>query len=463
VLVHAKPAAANPRKVGISELFTVDPDAERAWFPANTLLQKAFLGLDRVTRPLDRLVPGRVRRRSIARAERWVLERLNGENGLGAIFPAMVNAYEMLRLLGYGAQHPLVRQCRTALRRLLVDRGDEAYCQPCVSPVWDTALACLALQACPGDPDNRRSLRRALHWLTQRQLDREPGDWRDAHPDLLGGGWAFQFANPHYPDLDDTAAVAWALWQSHPDGAAAAADERIHRAADWLCGMQSRNGGFAAFDSDNTSDYLNAIPFADHGALLDPPTSDVTARCVALLSRLNRARDREVLERALRFLGREQEQDGGWYGRWGTNYIYGTWSVLSALETVPKAPDTIRIGDAVAWLKRRQGADGGWGESNDSYLDPARGEQPGTPFQTAWAMLALMAAGEPDGPALRAGAQFLLRRQRADGSWSDGYFTAPGFPRVFYLRYHGYNAYFPLWALARYERLLGRSGAAEGA
>ncbi len=254
--------------------------------------------------------------------------------------------------------------------------------------------------------------------------------------------------------MDDTAVVAWAMLQAdslnRDDGYA----QEINRAADWITGMQSNDGGFAAFDSNNTSYYLNDIPFADHGAMLDPPSSDVTARCVALLSRLNRPADQTSLRRALDYLGREQEADGSWFGRWGTNYIYGTWSVLSALETVKDAPENIRVDKAVRWLKERQRFDGGWGEHNDSYIAANRGAHSSTTFQTAWAMLALMAAGERDGPVLRAGAAFLLRRQREDGLWADECFTSPGFPRVFYLKYHGYSAYFPLWALAAYQRIL---------
>ncbi len=454
ILVTLKPRAANPRDVHVAELFTVPPEQERDWFSVRSRLGRIFLLLNRIGRPLEALVPAWIRRRSIKKAERWIFERLNGTDGLGAIFPAMVNAHEVLPLLGYAQDHPLLQQTAAALRCLIVETEDEAYCQPCVSPVWDTGLACLSLQATKPGRQNCLAVWRALEWLSSRQLSNEPGDWRDARPRLAGGGWAFQYANPHYPDLDDTAAIAWAMLQSDEQAADAHFEQPINRAADWLCGMQSRNGGFAAFDSDNTSYYLNEIPFADHGALLDPPTSDVTARCVALLSRLNRTADRQALDSALNYLGGEQEADGSWFGRWGTNYIYGTWSVLSALEKVSTVPVTIRVDKAVTWLKQQQQPDGGWGESNDSYIAADRGAQSSTAFQTAWAILALIAAGEPDGPELRAGADFLLRQQCEDGLWRDDRFTAPGFPRVFYLKYHGYSAYFPLWALARYEALL---------
>jgi squalene/oxidosqualene cyclase-like protein len=260
--------------------------------------------------------------------------RLNGEDGLGAIFPAMVNALEVMVLLGYPADDPRRVTAKKALQKLLVVDADMAYCQPCVSPIWDTGLSALALQEV-GCPSSRKSSVRALDWLKSKQLRDEPGDWRVSRPDLAGGGWAFQFANGHYPDLDDTAVVAWGM---HQAGDEARYGESMTRALDWLVGMQSSNGGFAAFDVDNTHYYLNFIPFADHGALLDPPTSDVTARIVTLLARVGRPQDREALARAIDYLRREQEADGSWFGRWGTNYIYGTWSVLMALACRHKTP-----------------------------------------------------------------------------------------------------------------------------
>jgi squalene-hopene/tetraprenyl-beta-curcumene cyclase len=268
-----------------------------------------------------------------------------------------------------------------------------------------------------------------------------------------GGGWAFQYRNDYYPDLDDTAVVAWAMAQSP-----ARTDYRgnIERAADWLVIMQSRNGGFAAFDADNTYYYLNHIPFADHGALLDPPTSDVSARVVTLLAQLQRAQDRTALDRALHYLRREQEPEGCWFGRWGTNYIYGTWSVLTAFRHAGIGPEDPAVQRAVDWLERMQRGDGGWGETNDSYFHPSLAGQMSrsTPYQTAWALLALLAAGAQRSPAVARGVAYLLRTQQADGLWDDPSATAPGFPRVFYLKYHGYSAYFPLWTLARYRNSL---------
>ncbi|MGH8154726.1 MAG: prenyltransferase/squalene oxidase repeat-containing protein, partial [Rhodanobacteraceae bacterium] len=266
--------------------------------------------------------------------------------------------------------------------------------------------------------------------------------------------WAFQFRNDAYPDLDDTAVVARALHQS-PNHARF--EHAIARAADWLVGMQSRNGGFAAFDADNDHQWLNQIPFADHGALLDPPTSDVSGRVLALLCVLERARDRTARERVLRFLEAEQTPEGAWFGRWGTNYLYGTWSVLVALRAAGMPVEAPAIRRAVAWLKSVQQADGGWGEGNDSYLDPelrGRGAHSG-PAQTAWALLALLEAGEGASPAVARGIEYLVTTQ-VGGTWHDARFNAPGFPRVFYLKYHGYNQYFSYWALVRYRNVNGR-------
>jgi squalene-hopene/tetraprenyl-beta-curcumene cyclase len=326
-----------------------------------------------------------------------------------------------------------------------------AYCQPCVSPVWDTALASLAMQEA-ADPAAVGAATRALDWLQTEQILDEPGDWRVNRPGVAGGGWAFQFANSHYPDLDDTAVVAWSMHQAHN---AEDYSENIRRALDWLVGMQSADGGFAAFDADNTYYTLNKIPFADHGALLDPPTSDVTGRVVTVLARIGRPQDKAALKRAIEYLRAEQESDGSWFGRWGTNYIYGTWSVLTALTQAGLSGQDPAIRKAVEWLKGRQNKDGGWGESNDSYAHK-EAKTASTPYQTAWAVLALLAAGEVGSDAVRRGVDHLLRTQQSDGLWSDPSFTAPGFPRVFYLKYHGYSGYFPLWALAAFRTLTRR-------
>ena len=283
------------------------------------------------------------------------------------------------------------------------------------------------------------------------------GDWAVCRPDVRPGGWAFQYANPHYPDLDDTAMVAIALDRFDREHYRAA----VERAAEWIVGMRSKSGGWAAFDADNEYYYLNSIPFADHGALLDPPTADVSGRCVGLLAQLGARGSKAALDAGLDYLRREQEEDGSWFGRWGTNYIYGTWSVLVALNAAGIDKDDPMVRRAVQWLVAKQREDGGWGEDGRSYWPgERRGEgSESTASQTAWAMLALMAAGEADHPAVARGAAFLIATQRPQGLWDEEWYTAVGFPRVFYLRYHGYRAYFPLWALARYRNLRRGKGA----
>jgi squalene-hopene/tetraprenyl-beta-curcumene cyclase len=453
ILCSRKPRARNPHGISIAELFTHPPGEVRDYFPVRSRLNHFFLFLDRLGRGIESLIPPSIRRRAYQRAEDWILERRNGVGGLGAIFPAMINAFEALDCLGYPADHPFMAEARQALKDLLVIGEESAYCQPCTSPVWDTALTCLTLFEV-GTEECRAAGGRGLAWLATQQLLDAPGDWQRDRPSLKGGGWAFQFQNPHYADLDDTSAVICAMLASGDENLKG----RVLRATEWVLGMQSRNGGFASFDSDNNHAYLNEIPFADHGALLDPPTSDISGRCVMLLAQLLAEHPEygKAFQECLKFLDREQEPDGSWFGRWGTNYIYGTWSVLIALEKAGIPADDPRVRRAVAWLKSVQREDGSWGEDNESYYPGvAHGVGPrGTSFQTAWALLALLAAGEAHTPAVRRGIEYLLRSQRSDGGWEEPDFTAPGFPRVFYLKYHGYSKYFPLWALARYRNLV---------
>ncbi|MHB1513124.1 MAG: squalene--hopene cyclase [Acidiferrobacter sp.] len=448
-LCSLKVRARNPRGIGIAELFVRPPDEERDYFPIRSFMNFVLCKIERIGLRLERTIPRRLRARALARAEAWIVERRNGTGGLGAIFPAMVNAYEFLAARGYAPDHPYRRDALIAIQKLLLVADDEAYCQPCVSPIWDTGLVCLVLLAVDRE-GTKDAVRRALCWMRDGQLLDAPGDWRDSRPNLAGGGWPFQFENSHYPDLDDTSVVAWAMEESRDQAFVAS----IQRAAHWVAGMQSRNGGFGSFDVDNTHYYLNEIPFADHGALLDPPTSDVTARCVTLLARAaSDDRYRPAIERAIAYLRSEQEPHGAWFGRWGTNYIYGTWSVLVGLRAAGIDRDDPAIRAAVRWLNAVQRADGGWGESNDSYheLASAGMSARSTAFQTAWALLALLAAGEADSESVRRGVRYLLAHREPGGLWEDVEFTAPGFPRVFYLKYHGYARYFPLWALACYR------------
>ncbi|WP_448582963.1 squalene--hopene cyclase [Thermaurantiacus sp.] len=451
VLCALRARARNPTGIGLAELFPVPPERVRQYQvnPNGTKVGEAFLLLDRVLRLLEPLIPGPIRRSAIAKAEQFVLAHLNGEDGLGAIYPAMANAVMMFRALGYPDDHPAMATARRAIERLQVERGDMVWFQPCVSPVWDTALSAHALLE-TGDRDDPR-LVGLLDWLKDRQILDHRGDWKVRRPHVRPGGWAFQYANPDYPDVDDTAVVAMAM---HRQGDPRYT-EAIERACEWIVGMQSSNGGWGAFEPENEHFYLNAIPFADHGALLDPPTVDVTARCVGLLAQVDRARFAEPIARALAWIRSEQEADGSWFGRWGANYIYGTWSVLVALKAAGVDFSEPWVKRAVAWLKAQQRADGGWGEGLETYEAGRRGHAiESTASQTAWALLGLMAAGETDSAEVARGIRWLEEAPREEGPrWVERMFTGTGFPRVFYLKYHGYAAFFPLWAVARYQAL----------
>ena len=461
ILCTLKAKAKNPKKINILELFVTHPDEEQHYFPERTILNKVFLGLDFLGRATRPLIPKKSRDLAIVKAKDWIIERLNGEDGLGGICPAMMAAYQALLLLGMPKDHELIVTARKAIDKLLVINEHDAYCQPCLSPVWDTALAALALQEVDKgldaiNPVTNQSLTRAYEWLKSKQLSDEPGDWRISKPNLEGGGWAFQFENPYYPDVDDTAVVGFAMAESKLPNL----EESIHRATRWIVGMQSKNGGYGAFDVDNTHYYLDEIPFADHGALLDPPTSDVSARCAMLMAKVAQDHDEYLpaLERTIDYIRNEQEVDGSWFGRWGTNYIYGTWSALLGLEQTSLSKTDPMYVNAVKWLKSKQREDGGWGEDNASYHDKSLSGAYhfSTAFQTAWAVLGLMAAGEVASLEVKAGINFILHNQQADGVWNDKCFTAPGFPKVFYLKYHGYDKFFPLWALARFRNELSK-------
>jgi squalene-hopene/tetraprenyl-beta-curcumene cyclase len=457
VLFALKPRAKNPRGVTLDELFLKQPLglglAEKAPHH-NPAIFAFFRVVDIALRQTFSDPPAKLRRRAIAKVVDFVSERLNGKDGLGAIFPAMANACMMFDALGGPENEKKAAIARDSVERLLVIKDDEAYCQPCLSPVWDTVLAAQALLDV-GSPEAVAHARKGLDWLVPLQELNVEGDWIVRAPGLRPGGWAFQYANPHYPDLDDTAVVIMAMDRARKVSGGHDYDVAIARAEEWTRGMQSRNGGWAAFDIDNTYEYLNNIPFADHGALVDPPTEDVGARCVSALAQLGAKPDDPAIKRGIAYLLGEQMEEGSWYGRWGLNYIYGTWSVLCALNAAGLPHDHPAIRKAASWLIAIQNEDGGWGEDGDSYKLDYKGYEkaPSTASQTAWALLALMAAGEVSHPAVARGVRYLTQSQGADGFWEEERFTGTGFPRVFYLRYHGYRKYFPLWALARYRRL----------
>jgi squalene-hopene/tetraprenyl-beta-curcumene cyclase len=462
VLAALKPRAKNISAVGIDELFLQEPRSigmtakaphqSWGWFVL-------FSGLDRVLRTIEPIFPKKLRARAIDSAVAFIEQRLNGEDGLGAIYPPMANVVMMYEALGKPADYPPRAVTRRGLDRLLVIGEHEAYCQPCVSPVWDTSLTAHALLEAGGE-EALPAADKALDWLLPKQVLDIKGDWAVKRPDVRPGGWAFQYNNAYYPDLDDTAVVVMAMdraqraSQGHEQGHEY--DEAIARGREWIEGMQSRDGGWAAFDVNNLEYYLNNIPFSDHGALLDPPTEDVTARCVSMLAQLGETtQSSKALADGVAYLRRTQLAEGSWYGRWGLNYIYGTWSVLCALNAARVDHQEPAIRKAVDWLASIQNEDGGWGEDAVSYRLDYKGFEgcPSTASQTAWALLGLMAAGEVDHPAVVRGVEYLKSTQTEKGLWDEPRYTATGFPRVFYLRYHGYSKFFPLWALARYRNL----------
>ena len=450
VLTAKKPLARNPKNIRIDELFRTPPDQITDWIrgPFRSPWGYFFKYLDVVLRIGEPFIPGKVRERAINAAVAFIKERLNGEDGLGAIYPAMANTVMMYDLLGYAPDHPDFAIAWASVRKLLVVKEDRAYCQPCLSPIWDTALAGHAL----AESGSASEVAAACEWLKSKQILDVVGDWADnAAPNTAPGGWAFQYNNDHYPDVDDTAVVGMLLHRTKDP----AYETSIERARQWILGMQSSNGAWGAFDVNNDREYLNHIPFADHGALLDPPTEDVTARCISFLAQLDNDADKPAIARGIAYLRQVQKSDGSWFGRWGTNYIYGTWSVLCALNAAGVPHDDVMVRRATNWLINKQREDGGWGEDCESYADAPAGEYTESlPSQSAWAMLGLMAAGLTDHEAVKRGAAYLQSVQGEDGSWTEKPYNAVGFPRVFYLRYHGYPRFFPLMALSRYKNLL---------
>ncbi|GAB6164139.1 squalene--hopene cyclase [Thermostilla marina] len=485
IISARKPVRELPPERGIRELFLAPPERWPANRKPGSPERPPFLSWDRFFRLVDRtfklfermrLLP--FRERAVRAAERWMLAHFEGSDGMGAIYPPIVWSMIALDALGYDWDSPEMEYNRKQLLDLVIEDDESARVQPCLSPVWDTAIAVRALSHGGLDLDCA-ALRRAVTWLLDKQI-RRPGDWSEtvsAEP----GGWCFEHHNDFYPDCDDTAMVLLAMQDQYrrenplkaavpPDYAVtddrtdspndAAPDkesvlermpEAVERGMQWLLAMQNRDGGWGAFDCNNNREFLCHIPFADHNAMIDPSTPDLTGRVVEALGALGLTCEHPAVAKAVAYLRQTQEADGSWYGRWGVNYIYGTWQVLTGLTAVgvPHHDRAVVLG--AQWLLAHQNSDGGWGESADSYDDPSlRGRGPSTASQTAWAVLGLIAAGLADHPATVRGVRFLLDRQNADGSWSETEFTGTGFPRVFYLKYHMYPVYFPMLALARF-------------
>ena len=451
ILMTLKPKAVNPGNINIEELFEIPAENEKYYLTnsTGTWAGECFLLFDKVLRLIEPLMPRRPRARAIKKALSFITERLNGEDGLRGIFPAMANTVMAFHALEYSKDDEDFIIAKAAIEKLLVVKDDKAYCQPCLSPIWDTALAAQALLEV-GDNKSTTAAHSSLKWLKDRQVLDIAGDWADRRPDLRPGGWAFQFWNNHYPDVDDSAVAAMSIERAKDP----AFKECLERAAEWIIGMQSKNGGWGSFDADNTHYSLNHIPFADHGALLDPPTVDVSARCIGMLSQLGYGRESEPIRRGIKLIKSEQEEDGSWFGRWGTNYVYGTWSALCALNAGGEDMQAPYIRKAVEWLKSRQRFDGGWGEDGASYWDEQKDVcKASTPSQTSWALLGLMATGDVDDDSVKRGAEYLVKAPRTGAKWYEEYYNAVGFPKVFYLRYHGYSVFFPIWALSRYRNL----------
>ena len=432
----------------------------------NDAFERFFTKLDGVLKLAERFGVVPFRAEGIRRAERWTVQRQEATGDWGGIIPAMLNAMLALRALGYDPSDPVVERGWDAIRIFTIDDGEAYRVQPCISPVWDTGLAVRALVDAGVKPSDER-LTRAADWLMEKQILATYGDWSVKNRTGKPGGWAFEFENAWYPDVDDSAVVIMALGGvEHPDPARVRAS--IARGADWIASMQCKNGGWGAFDIDNDQDWLNRIPYGDLKAMIDPPTADVSARVIEMVARCGlHDFDRVRFERGLAYVLGEQEADGAWWGRWGVNYIYGTSGALVALgpARADLAIDRAVLRGAV-WLRGVQNGDGGWGETTDTYKVPAlRGQGPSTPSQTAWGLLGLIAAVErlPQMraefmPAIERGIDYLLKTQRADGNWDELQFTGTGFPKHFYLNYHQYRLHFPLSALGRYQTMRQRLG-----
>ena len=451
ILYARQPICHLSEQESIGELFCSCPvDLKHVDCFRRGVRKNAFILLDRTLKRCQSIFPVGLREKAIRRAENWTRERM-GEGGIGAIFPAMANAVMALKVLGYPDTDPDVARGIQAIDDLLVDRGNELLCQPCVSPIWDSCLSLSTVME-SGLTSDDESVQACVDWLFEKQIFAW-GDWNLNAPDLEPGGWAFQYENTFYPDVDDTAMVLMALLragaQDKPEYR-----ERMSAAINWTLGLQSSDGGWGAFDIDNNYLYLNDIPFADHGALLDPPTSDLTGRVLELLGMLGYDTSFPPAARGLEFLKREQEADGSWFGRWGVNYIYGTWSVLMGLRQIGEDMNAPYIQKAASWLKSRQNPDGGWGETCFTYNEPKLGGKGvSTPSQTAWALLGLLAADQVDSKTVKRGIAYLTVTMNDDGTWDEQEYTGTGFPKVFYLLYHGYSQYFPTWAMGVYKRL----------
>ncbi|HEV2022559.1 MAG TPA: squalene--hopene cyclase [Terriglobales bacterium] len=450
-----KPFKKIPAEMGVEELFLHGrsrSDMRLKWSPKLVSWRNLFLVLDRMTHWFEAVHVRPLRSIAIRQAEKWMLARMEMSDGLGAIYPAMMNGIIALRCLGYSVDDPQFIRAMDEFEALGIEEEDTFRMQPCKSPVWDTAIVAFALGE-SGVAGNEPRLVAAADWMLKKQVTHR-GDWCVKNKQAEPAGWYFEFNNEFYPDVDDTVMVMLALSRvDHPNERYQ--HESVDRALRWVLSMQCRDGGWASFDRDNTRMVFQYVPFADHNAMLDPPTVDITGRVLEMLADHGYSRQDPVVERAIEFIRRHQETDGSWFGRWGVNYIYGTMQVLRGLEAMGVDNHEPYIQQAAEWLRMVQNSDGGWGETCGSYDDAnTKGVGPSTPSQTAWAVMGLLAAGDTRSDCAARGIAYLLRTQKKDGSWDEQNFTGTGFPRVFYLAYHLYRDYFPLLALTTYAKVM---------
>jgi squalene-hopene/tetraprenyl-beta-curcumene cyclase len=449
IMSALKPCRKLAGAEGIEELFVPGVVSTPDLGPRGLTWKRFFFAADRGLKLYEKYAPKFLRNRSVKAAERWMLEHLENSDGLGAIFPPMVYTIIALKALGYADDSSLQRWAMDKLDELLIREHGMVRIQPCFSPVWDTAIAALAVSD-GGLPGEDSSLHKASRWLLDKEI-RVKGDWAVRGPDVEPSGWHFQYANQFNADIDDTAMVLLALKRG-PETLSEETNAATRRAVAWLLGMQNRDGGWAAFDIDIDNEVLTAVPFADHNAMLDPSCVDITLRIVELLGVLGFDRSHPSIVKALDYLWKTQEPEGCWFGRWGVNYVYGTWQALQGLQAIDFPMDDARVRKAVEWLKAVQQPCGGWGETCASYDDPSlKGKGTPTASQTAWALLGLIAAGDARSEAVRRGIEWLKERQTPEGDWPEADYTGTGFPKVFYLKYHYYRVSFPLMALARYR------------
>ena len=450
-----KPLKKIPEEMGIEELFVGGREKSRMrlhWSDRLISWRNFFLVLDRMVHWFERVHIRPLRWLALKRAKEWMLERFEMSDGLGAIYPSIMNSIIALRCLGFSLDDPQVIRAMDEFEKLGIEEGDTFRMQPCKSAVWDTAYALFALGEA-GVPANDPRMVKCADWILQKQV-RNAGDWQVKNKESKPGGWYFEFNNEFYPDVDDSAMVCLGLSRvEHPNGRYQR--ESVQRAIDWIFSMQCKDGGWASFDKDNDRRVFQYIPFADHNAMLDPPTVDITGRVLEMLATYGYSKEDRRVKKAIKFMRKQQEPDGSWFGRWGVNYIYGTMLVLRGLEAIGIDHHEPYVQQGAEWLRMVQNPDGGWGETCESYSDPTqRGLGPSTPSQTAWAILGLLAANDTRSDSVARGIAYLLRTQKKDGSWDEPATTGTGFPRVFYLGYTLYRDYFPLIALTTYAKVM---------